>query len=102
MFMVFLHHIDKSIKKVRGIMWTWGGLRVVLDREKRGLLVNESLQGVVIEIYVAELNIRIFQRFHVHTEPVVLGSNLNFARCQVLDRLIGSAVPKFEFKGFPT
>jgi hypothetical protein len=100
--MVFLHHIDESIEKVGGIMGAWGGLRMVLDREKWGLLMNESFQGIVIEIYVAELNVRVFQRFHVHTEPVVLGSNLDLARCQVLDRLIGSAVPKFEFKGFPT
>jgi hypothetical protein len=99
--MVLLHHFDESIKKVRGIMGAWGGLRMVLDREKWGLLVNESLQGIVIEIYVAEFNVRIFQGFHVHTEPMVLGSNLNLTRCQVLDRLIGSAVPKFEFKGPP-
>jgi hypothetical protein len=42
--------------------------------------MNEALQSPVIEINMGQLNIRIFQGFHIYTEPMVLGSNLNLSR----------------------
>ena len=95
---LLLHHVNISVKKIIGIVRTWGCLGMVLDSEKRDLLVDKAFQCIVIEINVAQLNVRVFQGFHVHAEAMVLRCNLHLARCQVFHRLVAAPVTEFEFE----
>ena len=96
---MFLHHLYKPVKQIGGIVRSRRGLRVVLYGKQGNLLVQKSLHCIVIQIDMARLNVRIFQGFHIHTEPVVLGRNLHLSGGQILYGLVGAPVAKLQLKG---
>ncbi len=59
-----------------------------------------SLESLVVEIDVGDLHFRVFDGIHVHTETMVLGRDLDLAREEVLDRMVGAPVAEFQFVGF--
>lgn len=62
--------------------------------------MSESFQGAVVEIDVGYFNIMGRQTFSIDDESVVLGSDLNPAGRQILDRVIGAMVTEFQLFGF--
>ena len=75
-----------------------GGLGVILNAEDRQALVPQALEGLIVEVDVARLDVG-GQRRRVDGEAVVLGGDLDLAGRLVADRVIGAAVAELELEG---
>ena len=58
-----------------------------------------TLKGFVIQVDMRDLNIRVFDRLHIHTETVVLCSNLYLSCQKILDRMVCASMAELQFKG---
>ena len=73
------------------------GFGVVLHGENRQLLVTQTFDRVVVEVYMRDLHLGGIERIKVDTETVILRGDLDLAGRKVLDRLVGSAMAELEF-----
>ena len=99
---MFLHHLDEPVKEIRGIVRAGRGLRVVLNGEERYLLVNKPFESAVIQIHVAQFNVRIVERLDVHAKPVILRSDFHLPCRQVFHRLVCAPMAELELERLPS
>ena len=86
------------IEQILAVVRAGGGLGVVLDAEDRQPLVPQALEGLVVQVDVAGLDVG-GQRGRIDGEAVVLGGDLDLAGSLVADRVIGAAVAELELEG---
>src|ERR1700683_587570 len=72
---------------------------MILDREKRYADATQSLDGVVVEIYVREFGAAA-HRLRIDGETVILRSDFHPAGTQILDRMIRAMMTEVQFVGF--
>ena len=58
-----------------------------------------ALKGFVIQVDMRDLNFWVFDRFHIHTETVVLCSNLHPSCQKILDWMVCASMAELQFKG---
>ena len=64
--------------------------------------MGQSLQSLIIQVDVAQLNILTLKGFHVHTKTMVLRSDLHSSCLEVLHRLIRTPVAELELESLPS
>ena len=62
----------------------------------------ESLQRLVIQVYVGNLNILLGQGINVYGESMILGCDLNLPHRRTEHRMVRTMMTKFEFVGLPS
>src|SRR5262245_59994395 len=96
---VLKHQRLELLEKITGIMRARRGFRVVLNTKQRQLLVAESLQRLVIQVHVSNLNIVSGEGIDVYRESMILGGDLNLPDRRPEHRMVRTMVTKFEFVG---
>src|SRR2546423_12931198 len=100
--------LQEAIKQVQAVVGSWAGLGVVLHGPPRHVEQLEPLYGAVVEVDVRQRGLaevrapanglvvcnRAGAVWAHGGEAVVLGGDLHAAGMQVLDRVIGSAMPE--------
>ncbi len=76
-------------------------LRMILHGEDRKSSVAHPFQTLVVEVDMSDLHLARRKGVHIHAEPMILGSNLNFPVKQVLYGLVRSPVAEFQLIRFP-
>src|SRR5579863_7078098 len=99
-----LHEHAKLTEQVVGVVRAWRGLRVVLDREHRGIQQPQSLDDAVVEVAMRDdrLAERRAERPIVrclHGEAVIVAGDVDTAGAQVLDRLVDATMAESELVG---
>ena len=61
----------------------------------------KSLQRLIVQVHMSELDLAIVQRLRIHGKTVVMRGDLDLSRNQVLDRLVPSSMPELELIGLP-
>ena len=74
---------------------------MVLNRKGPQLLRPNALTGVVVEVQVGQFHIRPGKGIKIDTEPMVLAGDLDLPRLEVLDWMIGPAMPELELVSLP-
>ena len=90
--------LAKLRKERRGVMRTWGGLRMILHTENRFGLMAQPLDSLIVQVDPIHSHIR-GKGFRVYSEAMVLRGDLHLARLQVLHRLIPAPMAELQFKG---
>ena len=73
----------------RGILW------MILDRKRGVFQMTHPFQAIIIQVDVGNFNF-IGQAFWINTKTMILGSYFHFTCCEILDRLVATAVPEFK------
>ena len=94
-----LHHPDEFTEEVLGIVGSWGGLGVILNRKDRQCLMSHSFTSLVIQIDLSQFDLFRVQGTRVHTESMILGSDHNSSCFQIFNGLVCPPVTEFQFKG---
>src|ERR1043165_2269386 len=89
--LALVDHVDEAIEQVMAVGRAGRGLGMVLDREGRLVGAAQALVGSVEQRDVRDLG-ALRQRLRNDSEAVVLRGDLDLARGQVLDRLVGAAM----------
>jgi len=89
--LALVDHVDEAIEQVMAVGRAGRGLGMVLDREGRLVGAAQALVGAVEQRDVRDLG-ALRQRLRNDAEAVVLRGDLDLARGQVLDRLVGAAM----------
>jgi len=58
-----------------------------------------TLKGFVIQVDMCDLNFWVFDRFHIHTEAVVLCGNLYPACQKIFDWMVCASMAELQFEG---
>ena len=104
---------QEAVEQVQAVVRARAGLGVVLDRPARHVEQLQSLDRAVVQVHVRELGLaevglpahrlvgvdRARAAGAERGEAVVLGGDLDAARLQVLDRVVGAAVAERELEG---
>ena len=85
------------VEKVGGVMRPGRSFRMILHTEDWQLLVTHSFDCAVVQVDVAHFNLG-GERLRIHGETVILRGDRHFASAQIFDRLIRSAMAKFQFE----
>src|SRR5215218_3904543 len=105
--------LQEAIEQVARVVGTGPALGVVLDRAAGHVVEHEALHSAVVEVQVGELGgteVRVPADRLVALDPraavrradreaMVLGGDVDPARLEVLDRMVGAAVPERELEG---
>src|ERR671921_169878 len=91
------------VEQVHRVVRPRPGLRVVLDAAGGHVEQPDALDRPVVEVHVRELRLpelrlQALPRLAADGEPVVLRGDGDAARAQVLDRVVGPAVPERELE----
>jgi len=68
---------------------------MILDAEERQCAMAHAFIRVVVEIHMRDFHVARRERIRVHAEAVVLGSDFDFFRGEILDGMIRAMVAKF-------
>ncbi len=90
-------HVDKSVKKIDRVVGARCMFRVILDGEGRVFFVAHPFKAVIVEIDMSHLYVISWQTLSIEAEAMVLGCYLHMTGAEIFDRLIASAVTKFQF-----
>ena len=93
---------SKLLEEVAAVLRTRRALRVILYGEDLVLHALDSLDRIIEKIDMGCCKLRVLQAFQIDRITVVLGSNLDFSRLQVLDRVVTAAVAELELVGLRT
>ncbi len=74
---------------------------MVLGAESLMLGMAQTFNGLVVEIDLGDFYARLAERVAVDRKTMVLGGDRNLAGAEILDRLIGAAMPELKLEGFP-
>src|SRR4051794_1460773 len=96
-----IHELNESIEEIFIVVRPRSSFRVVLDRHHWEILVSQPLSGSVIEVQVAWLRPPA-QSLRINRIAVVLGSDVNGARREVLYRVVRTVMSELEFVGLRT
>ena len=88
----FVDHLHKSVEHVLVVEGARGRFRMVLDGHYRKRLVSNALDGVVVQVDVADLDLR-RERIRIDREAMILGGDMDETGLQVLDRVVRAPVP---------
>jgi hypothetical protein len=92
-----IDQLHELLEKITGVVWAGRGFGMILHAENRKLFVAHSLDCAVIEIDVCDFDL-FWQRFGIDCKPMILRGDCHFARSQIFDRLISTAMAKFKFE----
>jgi hypothetical protein len=95
---VLVHHPLEGIEQVGAVVRTSRGFGVVLDAKGGKLFVSNSGDGIVVKVPVGDFQ-AIRQGRLVDGKAVVLRSDFDASGSALKDRLVGTAMTEFEFKG---
>src|SRR5512135_2887638 len=87
-----LHQVDEALEEIVAVLRAGARLRVILDGEDRLARAAQTLVAAVEERGVRDLDIR-RQALGQHAEAVILAGDLDLAGGEVLDGMIGAAMP---------
>src|ERR1022692_824622 len=90
---------SKSPEQISRVMRAWRSFRMILHREKWHPYAAQSLDGVVVEIYVRQLGAAA-HRISIDGESVILRSDFDSAGPQILDWMIRTMMAEVQFVGF--
>src|SRR3989475_8856956 len=76
-------------------------LGMVLDGEDREFPVGHAFDGAVVQIQVRHLELGTREGVGIDREAVVLRCDVDASRTKVLDGLVPTAVPEFQFERRP-
>ena len=76
-----------------------GGFGVVLHAEERQRAVAQTLEGLVVQVHVGQLDFIGVDRVGIDGEVVVVGRDLHLAGGVVFDRVVAAVVAEFELVG---
>lgn len=96
---LFFHQFNKSLEVVFGVMWTGGRFGMVLYGNDWQRLVAHAFDAFVIEVYVRDFDIR-RQRFGVHREAMIVGSDFDVPVAKIFHRLIATAMAEPQLESF--
>src|SRR2546430_12374886 len=85
---LFLHQLQKVPKQIKRIVRSRRGLGVVLHGDDRLAAMPETLERLIVQIDVRELNVALFQRIGIDCEAVVLRGDLHATAAQILHRMV--------------
>ncbi len=94
-----LHLLDEVVEEVLAVVGPRGRLGVILHREGGKRAVTESLERLVVQVDVGDLDRLLRQAVDVDDEPVVLRGDLDRARLQVFHRVVGAVMAELELGG---
>src|SRR5271168_5084948 len=77
-------------------------LRMILHGEKRQRFVPQSLQRVVVQIYMRQLNLVGIDRLRIDSEVVVVRRDLHLAVGHILNRMISAVMAELQLVGLAT
>jgi len=78
------------------------GFRVILDAEQRQVPVPQSFQSRVIQIYVREFDLTVWQRVWIDGKIMVVRRDFNLASGQLLHGMVPAMMAKLQFEGLAT
>src|SRR5208283_3247797 len=94
-------HRAEIVEEVLAVVRAGGGLGVVLHAEDRQALVPQALEGLIVEVDMAQLDVG-WESGGVDREAMILGGDLDLAGRYVPDRMVGAAVAELELEGLAT
>src|SRR5207249_2453820 len=93
-------------------MWSWGGFRMILNREHRMVQTSHPFNCIIVQTEMADRHRAVLglhdrpvprgcmaHTWHLDCEVVVLRSDLHLPRPQVHHRVIGPMVAELQFVG---
>ena len=92
------NHAVEILKERIGIIRTRGRFRVILDGENRQFLVPQTFDRLIVEVDLGHDGAAVLEGLRVRGKTVILRRNGNFARLQILDGLIATAMAEFQFE----
>src|SRR3954454_3945233 len=97
------HLRDEVVEQAHGVVGPGPGLRVVLHAAGGDVEQPDALDRAVVEVHVrelrlAEVRLQPLAGLAADGEAVVLGGDRDPTRAQVLDRVVGAAVPERELE----
>ena len=75
---------------------------MILNGKGRMLGVFQAFDSTVVHGNVADVDALAFQRFFIYSIAVILCADVDAAGCQVLYRLVNTAMAEFHFIGIST
>ena len=79
-------------------MRPWCSFRVELDTERRYMFVADTFACSVVEVQVGDFDILVAaKRIDIDTKPVILNGYHDFAGLEILYRVVGAMMAKFQF-----
>src|SRR5690349_9826996 len=95
------HHLGEASEEVTGVVWAGRRLGVVLDAERARVGHREPLDCAVVEVQVGDYGLALQARF-VYRKAVVVRSDLDLARGEVLHRLVRATVAELHLVRLPS
>src|SRR6266481_7533288 len=95
--LLFFDQLSELVEKVGGFMRPGRSFGMILHTEDRQFLVTHSFDCAVVQVDVGHFNFG-GERLRIHGETVILRGDRHFASAQIFDRLIGTAMAKFQFE----
>ena len=93
------HQVDEIVEEVDGVVRAGSSIGVVLHRERAGASVAHTLDGLVVDLDVGDLQIGARQRLGVDGVPVILAGELDASGAQVAYRVVEPAMAEPQFVG---
>src|SRR5262249_40631108 len=95
-----LHHPHKILEQIMRIMRPRRRFRVILHAKQRQIPVPHPFQRVVVQIDVGKVDFTLRKGVGINREVMIVRSDLDLARVQLLYRMIAAVVPELELEGF--
>src|SRR5581483_6533181 len=93
-----LHHLHEIFEQVMRIMRVGAGFRMILHAEQRQVAMAQTFERRVVQVHVRQLDFGLRQRVGIYREVVVVRSDLDLARVQLLHRMIAAVVAELQLE----
>src|ERR1035437_10397449 len=93
-----LHHLGELLEQIMRIMRSRRSLRVILHAKQRQIPVPQSLERLVIQVDMGQLNFTVGQRIRIDGEVVVVRGDLDLSGLQLFYRMVPAVVPKLQLE----
>ena len=90
-----VHELDEIVEQIVRIVRTGRGLGVVLHAEHRVVAVAETLQRLVVQVHVGDLDFVQVERIGVHREAVIVGRDLHLRVSSLRTGWLAPRCPNF-------
>src|SRR4051812_16691814 len=93
------HRCQEVPEKIMAIVWAGGSFRVILHAEGGDFIVRETFDGFVVQTAMRHAQER-RQRVFCHGEAVILRSDLDSARFEIVHGMVCAAMAELKLEGF--
>src|SRR5580692_3429632 len=84
------HHFSEVPEEVVGVVGAGAGLGVVLHAEQRQRAMAKTLQRVVVQVDMGELDLALVDGIGIDSKVMVVGGDLHFARLGLLHGVVST------------